>query len=281
MGLLADRQAKATRELRTRNAPGDILALQAAGIDTREIPGLFEALSGGGQAVRQGLLANPQAPLQQGIQRQQQALQQQEQQVAGQQQQQAAATFEGQLLQNAKAQQELEQRQTTFHRSENQRLMPFLTAGRDLGVVQDMGTILRTVGTETFPTAAKGSFNALRFRVIDAIRRTTEAGALQAAEIEFFESLVPEGDALFNLTPAERFARLNELERWWRGKLEDQLLLDDSGLTVEDFDRFGRTFDEITTSPFPVDTVPGVGEDTREQLPAPPAGFPQPGESIF
>jgi hypothetical protein len=75
MGLLdaftmtaAERQTKANTELRTANAPADILEMQAGGIDTRQIPGLLEALGTGGAAVKNALLQNPQAPRMQGQQ---------------------------------------------------------------------------------------------------------------------------------------------------------------------------------------------------------------------
>ena len=69
MQLLREKQGFEQQRLQTAQlnqdaAPGYLAALQASGMDTRQIPGLMGALEQGGANVAQQLMGNPAAPLQ-------------------------------------------------------------------------------------------------------------------------------------------------------------------------------------------------------------------------
>jgi len=164
-----------------------------------------------------------------------------------------------------------------------ERFAGYRAMGQDVGVIQDMRTLFDVVGSETLPTAAKGAFNALRFRGLEAIRRTTEAGALQQAEIELFNQILPEGDSWTDLGREEKYARLNQLEYWFKQRLENALIAGGDAYGVDDFTGFGREFDAIL-SDVPEGTVEGAGnpkgnagpQQQREVPMVPGLGIPMP-----
>jgi hypothetical protein len=117
-------------------------------------------------------------------------------------------------------------------------------AARDIAVVQDYSTMLKEVGTETFKTQDRGILGAQRFQMLDMIRRTTEAGALQQAEIELFNAIIPEYDEWIKLTTGEREGKLQQFEYWMKTKAQDKALA--AGLTYADIPELGRTYQEMT-----------------------------------
>lgn len=153
--------------------------------------------------------------------------------------------------------------------------------GQGVGVVQDMRTLMDNVGQETLPTAARGAMRGLRFRALNMIARTTEAGALQQAEIELFNSIIPEGDAWTGLSQQEQYARLNQLEYWFTQKLENEMIA--QGLDPQqagDYLQFGREYDDILGQ-VPGGSVeglpdPGSYEAPQDQPTIPGTGIPLP-----
>jgi hypothetical protein len=117
-------------------------------------------------------------------------------------------------------------------------------AARDIAVVQDYSTMLKEVGTETFKTQDRGILGAQRFQMLDMIRRTTEAGALQQAEIELFNAIIPEYDEWIKLTTGEREGKLQQFEYWMKTKAQDKALA--AGLTYADIPELGRTYQQMT-----------------------------------
>ncbi len=79
--------------------------------------------------------------------------------------------------------------------------------------VEDLRTLSNQLGREVLPGAARGAYSALRGQALNALRVQFEAGALQAAELEFFESLLPEFGIWSSLSEAERNTQLGELQR--------------------------------------------------------------------
>ena len=131
---------------------------------------------------------------------------------------------------------------------ENAAVMKPLMAGRrSLNAARDLRTLTSEGGSVLFPGKSRGAYKALRFQGINAIRETTEAGALQAAEIEFFESIVPSYDDWIKLSNAERIAQNKELEYFFETKLRDDLQASGQGIDFAEFMGEGRTIDQILT----------------------------------
>lgn len=159
------------------------------------------------------------------------------------------------------------QRTLNLERSGNRAV--FTALGQEIGAIQDMRTLYDEVGSETLPTAEKGAFDALRFRTLNTLRKLTESGALQQAEIELFNSLIPEGDEWTSLGRAEKYARLNQLEYWLKQNLENQIMATgmDSEFSVADFDTYGREFDAILGEVPPGSVPGGFGSGNMGQVP--------------
>jgi hypothetical protein len=219
--------------------------LTAGGMDPRSVPGIGQALAGEqGANVANQLMGNPQFN------------------PALAETMQIAATDREQAIQAAQ-------------QVENQRIGGITAAmnasGQDVGVVQDMKTLYDTVGSETFPTAAKGAFAGLRFRALNAIARTTEAGALQQAEIELFNSILPEGTEWTSFGRAEKMARLNQLEYWFKQKADNTATATGENIKAGDYYNYGREYHDIL-GPVPEGSVAGAGEyqggnvNTAEEL---------------
>ena len=118
------------------------------------------------------------------------------------------------------------------------------TAGQDIALVQNYATMLRTVGTETFKTQDRGIMAAQRFQMLNLIARTTEAGALQRAEIELFQAIIPEHDEWIKISTGEREGKLQQFEHWMRGKAEVKAMA--LGLDFSAIPDLSRSYEEMT-----------------------------------
>ncbi|MCP4000089.1 MAG: hypothetical protein GY727_04180 [Gammaproteobacteria bacterium] len=118
------------------------------------------------------------------------------------------------------------------------------SAARDLALVKDFGTMLGQVGTETLRTQDRGIMAAQRFQMLDMIRRTTEAGALQQAEIELFNEIIPEHDEWIKFSEGERQGKLQQFEYWMQSKAQDKALA--LGLDFSAIPDLSRSYQEIT-----------------------------------
>lgn len=243
---------------RQADAPGQLAALQAAGIDTRQVPGLMGALEQGGAGVTAGLLSNPQAPLMS--------------------QAQAIRDAERAATQQAA----VDKRMAT--------LSPLVGSGRNLENIRSMRNLLAQEGRMSIAgSPERGAYSSLRGQLLNAIREQFEAGALQQAELEFFETLLPSADAFTTSTQGERMAMINELEYQFRTKLQDDIALSGiDGLHIDHFAGPGRSVTDILTGGIPKEFQPGTGQTVRQtntlgdMMEANPgAGFPAPGFSPF
>ena len=140
--------------------------------------------------------------------------------------------------------------------------------GQDIGAVQDMRTLYQTVGSETLPTAASGAFQGIRLRLLNSLRQATESGALQQAEIELFNEILPEGKEWTSMGRAEKMARLNQLEYWFGQRLDNAITASGEDFDRSEFTRFGRDYDSIL-GPVPAGTEEGLGEGTGGGIMAP------------
>ena len=216
--------------------------LTAAGMDPRSVPGIGPALAGPmGAEVATQLMQNPEFNPALAAQINQEAL-------------------------------DREAAMTAAQKAERARIGGIEAGlreyGQEVGVIQDMRTLYQTVGSETLPTAAKGAFSGLRLRGLNAIRRTTESGALQEAEIKLFNEILPEGTEWTDFGRAEKMARLNQLEYWFTQKLENQIMASGEDYAAADYLNFGRDYDSIL-GPVPAGTEEGLGEGTGGGIMAP------------
>lgn len=150
-----------------------------------------------------------------------------------------------------------------------------LTPAQHMGQVREIGTLdqgihniedLRTLNREegriVLPGAAKGVYDSLRGQVLNTLRIQFEAGALQAAELEFFKSMLPDFGAFNKQTSAQRESNLNELQRQIAINRESlasvtqgqqPLQRDQNGNLVG----FGRSLSDILgEAAFPDNTIP-------------------------
>jgi hypothetical protein len=155
----------------------------------------------------------------------------------------SAANLEGKRLSNQAARDTATDRQTEIQQQGFAENAALQSAGRDVAIVQDYGTMLGAVGTETFPSQAKGIMGGMRLQMLDLIRRTTEAGALQQAEIELFNEVIPEYDEWIKLTPATREGKMQQFQYWMQTKGEDAALA--QGRSIQDVPNLGRSYEEI------------------------------------
>lgn len=127
--------------------------------------------------------------------------------------QQGQMAYQGQLNQQmAEAQYQAQQRLMAEQNAFNAAARPLFTQGNDIANVRDMKNLLAEEGKLVLPGQAKGTYSVLRGQLLNSIRRQFEAGALQQAELEFFETLLPDAAAWGSLSQNERMAMLNELE---------------------------------------------------------------------
>jgi len=245
--------------------PGQIAALQAAGVDTRQIPGLAGALEQGGADVANQLLQNPAAPMMQG----RQSLIDQQLQVEQQKAQIEQAKLDRQAAADAQAR--------------LQKLQPLRTQGRSIENVRTMKNLMANEGRLMGPSPERGAYNSLRGQLLNTMRLMFEAGALQQAELEFFETLLPDASTFSATSQGERMAQLNELEYQLTAKLEDSLLFSgEAGLSVGDFAGRGRTVDELITGGIPGGYQPGTGNAvTRPTKETAPEAIIPPGMPLY
>ena len=114
--------------------------------------------------------------------------------------------------------------------------------------IEDLRTLNNEFGREALPGRARGAYSALRGQVLNTLRLQFEAGALQAAELEFFESMIPTFDTFASLSSAQRDIQLKTLQ--------DQI-----GMTLQGWvmstpntqmpEVFGRPIGEILGEPPP------------------------------
>ncbi len=136
--------------------------------------------------------------------------------------------------------------------------------------LEDLLTINAEFGREALPGRVRGAYEALRGQAINALRIQFEAGALQEAEIKFFNNFIPEFGVFNTLSAAERRQKLKELQR--QTGLEQQGLAETTtGLEFTPAVQ-GRTLDEIFFQQVPTDFAPGLGGDGEQGPPAPGAG---------
>jgi len=228
---------------RQADMPGQIAALQAAGIDTRQIPGLDQALERGGGNVAAGLLANPASPLMQGRQGA-------EQQVMEAANRKLALDESKQALAVQKAQQD-----------QLARYKPLQQLGRGLENVRTMKNLLADEGRLLGPSPERGAYNALRGQLLNTIRLQFEAGALQQAEMEFFKTLLPDAEKFTTTSQGERMAMLNEMEYQLTTSLTDDIATSGfSDIGVDNFAGPGRTVSELITGGIPQGFEAGTGD---------------------
>jgi hypothetical protein len=238
------RQAQERSAAGERQAQGFSDVMTAAGMQPQGIPGIGGALAGPqGAEVANQLMGNPNVSPQAALQQAQAQQDRQQQQVAaGVAGEQAQANLQRKRQQIQLANQD---RLNTMDDRTRGFAEPLMDRARGIGTYRDMSTILKNVGTETLPGPVKGRYAALRFQGLNRIRETTEAGALQQAEIELFNEILPSGDDFFNLSNSERIARLSELERWEQAKFDDGLTLSGGQFSAEDFPTYERSWDEL------------------------------------
>ncbi len=191
-------------------------------------------------------------------------------------------------LQAAQAQQNALLEQDQLVQQRLARVAPIQQSARNVGMINEIATLNRAVGTESLPTQAAGRYGVLRDRLLNALRQEFEAGALQQAELEFFESLLPEFDAWTGIGAAEREAQLAELAFWFNQTLEDRILLSGLDVSAADFADVtaGRSLNDLMTAPVPpgleeidISQLPDrIGVDTQRRI---PGAAIQPGQSIF
>jgi len=198
--------------------------LTAAGIDARAIPGLQKALQEGGQPVVDQLMQNPAVSPAAAA---------------------AVQTMNDSLQMEQQKQLKSEQAAT---RAAN---TPVHAQGRALGVVGDMKTFLAEEGRVGFTGASKGTYNAMRGQLLNEMRVQFEAGALQEAELKFFETLIPDASTMASTTQPERMAMLNELQYQWGQKLDASILSAGTGITRGEAIPALRSYDEITSAALP------------------------------
>lgn len=179
----------------------------------------------------------------------------------------------------AKEQREYNRAELEYQRVEMMRNKPLIGQARAMARTQELINLRAAVGSEKWPTEEKGRYNAIRKLKINDIRQTFEAGALQQAEIEFFNDLIPEGDEWFNLGEDEKRARLEELEYHERQNLEDALLLDGRGLTLDDLAGYstGRSYQEMMA---PLENMDGRGLIETPTTQGGPGGIPYRNDNI-
>lgn len=216
--------------------------LTAGGMDPRSVPGIGPALAGPmGAEVATQLMQNPNFNPAVAAQINQEALDREAAMTAAQK---AEATRIGGLRAGLDS------------------------IGQDIGAVQDMRTLYQTVGSETLPTAASGAFQGIRLRLLNSLRQATESGALQQAEIELFNEILPEGKEWTSMGRAEKMARLNQLEYWFGQRLDNAITASGEDFDRSEFTRFGRDYDSIL-GPVPAGTEEGLGEGTGGGIMAP------------
>ena len=252
------RQAEQTQQQFQREAPGAMGLAQreliASDIDPAEGARIGRAMYGAENAEELNAAGAMGAMSMNDPRFSEQAQMQQQQGLMMQQQQQVKAQGEAQTLENQLLR-------------ENAAVMKPLMAGRrSLSAARDLRTLTTEGGDVRFPGKSRGAYKALRFQGINAIRETTEAGALQAAEIEFFESIVPAYDDWIKLSDAERIAQNKELEYFFETKLRDDLQSSGQGIDFAEFMGEGRTIDDILTPGMPDDftRVEGFTDPTAE-----------------
>ena len=113
-----------------------------------------------------------------------------------------------------------------------------------------------------------------------------EAGALQKAEFDFFERIIPDDESWFSMSQAERTQALRELEFQFTQRLQDEIAASGRVADYNEYIRPGRAYDEIAYGPLPDGTVPGLPE--RQQTDksftdrvSDPDFLIKPGQSIF
>ncbi|MCP4001669.1 MAG: hypothetical protein GY727_12230 [Gammaproteobacteria bacterium] len=149
-----------------------------------------------------------------------------------------------QMMQIQEHAQKVQEYNTGIAQTERAAQAQLRAAARDLALVQDFSTMLNEVGTETLRTQDRGIMAAQRFQMLDVIRRTTEAGAMQKSEIELFNEIIPEHDEWIKFSEGERQGKLQQFEYWMRGKAEDMALA--QGLDFSAIPDLSRNYQEIT-----------------------------------
>lgn len=244
--------------------------LSASGMNPRGIPGIGGALAGPqGADVANQLMANP------AVSPNAQALQEQQQMAANQ----AAEDRSFELMQR---QQEMANAQQAALQGAQDAFIgkakPLRDMGRDMGNIDDMRTLLANEGKILAPGKASGIYTSLRGQLLNSLRKQFEAGALQAAELEFFETLLPDAGMWGQLSQNERMAMLNEMKFQYGTRLDDELMFSNTGLTREQVIRPGRAFNDMIDQPLP--------DGFSEMMPAPevptgPSGTLSPFSGFF
>ena len=78
----------------------------------------------------------------------------------------------------------------------------------------DLQTLNREFGKEVLPGRAKGAYLGMRGKLVNTVRLSIEAGALQEGELKFIENLLPDFGAWSTISADQREVQLNELDRW-------------------------------------------------------------------
>ena len=84
--------------------------------------------------------------------------------------------------------------------------------------IEDLRSLNRHYGREAMPGEIRGAYGALRGQVLNSLRVMFEAGALQKAELDFFESMLPDFGIWQTATENERDQRLRILQEGFARK---------------------------------------------------------------
>ena len=140
--------------------------------------------------------------------------------------------------------------------------------GIGLNNVQDIRTLNSQFGREVLPGSVAGKYKALRTITFNTLRLLTDAGALQAPDIELFENLLPDFGTFSSLSSDQREAQLSELQR--QITLRTQTWVDTTANSVMP-QITGRSVIEILgEQPAPEGATeviePSIGAETLERL---------------
>lgn len=166
--------------------------------------------------------------------------------------QQGQMAYQNQLAQQmVEAQYQAQQRQLAEQNAFNAAARPLFTQGNDIANVRDMKNLLAEEGKLVLPGQAKGTYSVLRGQLLNSIRRQFEAGALQQAELEFFQTLLPDATTWTSLSQNERMAMLNELEYQMLQQLTIAAGTSGYDFQVNQLIRPTRSVDELLTGGVP------------------------------
>lgn len=157
-------------------------------------------------------------------------------------------------------------------------MKPFIQTSRGIGRTNELLTINREFGgKEVWNREALGRYDAIRKLKFRDLQKKFEAGALQQAEMDFFEGFLPPMGVWSGFSAAEKRARLEELAYTERQDLEDALMLGGQGLTMEDFDPYttGRTWQEMN-APLKPGMSRGLTDQANMPVTQPGPGNPAP-----